>query len=172
MQFPWAFEFTQDLLLELVVHSASGRFGDFFCNSMRQREGQLLWLKTPSLFKYLSALWKLGRFRHGDYIPTKTVLRPRTNVRDMMLWDEVYCRFTAHDKDRHSSSIFNAIRSHSHSAAAAVASSGGHLAAYDTPRRAQPRSPSLQRAGFGSNWKKGRDSPVHRFVDAAFCGGD
>ena len=168
MQFPWAFEFTQDLLLELVVHSASGRFGDFFCNSMRQREGQLLWLKTPSLFKYLSALWKLGRFRHGDYIPTKTVLRPRTNVRDMMLWDEVYCRFTAHDKDRHSSSIFNAIRSHSHSAAAAVASSGGHLAAYDTPRRAQPRSPSLQRAGFGSNWKKGRDSPVHRFVVRAF----
>jgi len=55
---------------------------------------------------YLSALWKLGKFRNVDYIPTKTVLRPRYNVRDMILWDEVYCRFTPHDKDRHSASVF------------------------------------------------------------------
>ena len=162
MQFPWAFEFTQDLLLELALHSASGRFGDFFCNSMQKREALMLWLKTPSLFKYLSALWKLGRFRHGDYIPTKTVLRPRTNVRDMMLWDEVYCRFTAHDKDRHSSSIFNAIRAHSASTAAAVMSSGAGLSAFDTPRRGNAASPSLPRQnGFGWNSKRGRESPVN-----------
>ena len=106
MQFPWAFEFTQDLLLEFSLHCNSGRFGDFFCNCHRERDKQELWLKTPSLFKYLSALWQLGRFRNPDYIPTKTVLRPRYAVRDMILWDEVYCRFTMHDKDRHSSSLF------------------------------------------------------------------
>eukprot|EP01084_Bolivina_argentea_P102773 184102_1 len=106
MQFPWAFDFTQDLLLEFALHCNSGRFGNFFCNCEKERDEQQLWLKTPSLFKYLSALWKLGRFRNHDYIPTKTVLRPRYAVRDMILWDEVYCRFTMHDKDRHASSIF------------------------------------------------------------------
>lgn len=151
MQFPWAFDFTQDLLLELAMHSSSGRFGDFFCNSMKERDAQQLWLKTPSLFKYLSALWKLGRFRNPDYIPTKTVLRPRYNVRDMILWDEVYCRFTLHDKDRHSSSIFTQQAVHHHSptndrndAAANYLYGTPRGAAYSvSANRFHPRSPRL-----------------------------
>merc|ERR1712244_179998 len=129
MQFPWAFDFTQDLLLEFAMHSNSGRFGDFFCNSIKERDAQELWLKTPSLFKHLSSLQKLGRFRNNDYIPTKTVLRPRYAVRDMILWDEVYCRFTMHDKDRHSSTIFthNMQSTSHHHSSVTVSESNNHF---------------------------------------------
>ena len=101
MQFPWAFEFTQDLLLEFASHLNYGRFGDFFFNCERERDEQDIWLKTPSFFKHLHNLWdNHHRFRNSDYIPTSHVLKPRYSVRDMILWDEVYCRFTTNDKDR------------------------------------------------------------------------
>merc|ERR1711971_1433382 len=140
MQFPWASDFTQDLLLELWRHSHSGRFGDFFCNSMAQRDSQQFWLKTPSLVKYLTALWKLGKFRNVDYIPTKTVLRPRYNVRDMILWDEVYCRFTPHDKDRHSAGVFTQTQTQTQNSMATTATSTYDMVS-GGKNRYHPRSP-------------------------------
>ena len=99
-QFPWAFEFNAELLLEIAEHLNSGRFGDFYCNYDKTREELELWLKTPCIWKHLDSLWNSGHFRNPEYIPTKTVLRPHYSVRDLVLWDELYCRFTMHDKDR------------------------------------------------------------------------
>lgn len=99
-QFPHSFQFNTELLYEVALHLNSGRFGDFFCNCERERDEMDLWLKTPSLFKYLDMQWKLKKYRNTEYVPIKSVLNPSSAVRDLALWDDVYCRYTVSDGDR------------------------------------------------------------------------
>ena len=99
-QFPWAFEFTHELLLEFATHVSSGRFGDFFGNCEQDRDESELWIRTGSFFKYLKEIWSTRIYSNPGYVITSAVLRPRFAVKDIVLWDELYCRFSSHDKDR------------------------------------------------------------------------
>ena len=99
-QFPWAFEFTHELLLEFATHVSSGRFGDFFGNCEQDRDQAELWIRTGSFFKYLKEIWSTRIYSNPGYVITRAVLRPRFAVKDIVLWDELYCRFSSHDKDR------------------------------------------------------------------------
>ena len=98
-QFPWAFEFTHELLLEFATHVSSGRFGDFFGNCELDRDAEELWIRTASFFKYLKKIWSTRIYTNPSYVITSAVLRPRFAVKHMTLWDELYCRFSSHDKD-------------------------------------------------------------------------
>ncbi|ETO10195.1 myotubularin isoform 2 [Reticulomyxa filosa] len=99
-QYSWAFEFTHDLVMELMLHLNSGRFGDFFCNCQKEREDMQLWIKTPSLWRYLHRNWKQNKYRNPGYKYSQDMLKPRYYVRDLTLWDDAYCRFTSHDQDK------------------------------------------------------------------------
>merc|ERR1719295_675558 len=76
----------------------------------------------------------------------------------MILWDEVYCRFTPHDKDRHSASVFTQTQTQSsnvslnqaHSPSQTVVGRGqafsvsmGAVAGMGATNRYHPRSPRM-----------------------------
>ena len=113
IQFPWAFEFKHTMLFEYATHCSSGRFGDFFGNCEKERDEQQFWLRTPSFFKYIDKLWESDKkngkymFRNDNYTPTATVLIPKFYVKNIVLWKELYLRFTSHDKDTRKDVNFN-----------------------------------------------------------------
>ncbi|ETO32742.1 hypothetical protein RFI_04374 [Reticulomyxa filosa] len=109
-QYPRAFEFNHELIFELMLHVNSGRFGDFFCNCEKERDELHLWIRTPSLWKYLQKNWEQNKYRNPGYTPIRNVLKPRYYVRDLVLWEDAYCRFTTDDKDRKVRRYFDALQ--------------------------------------------------------------
>ncbi|XP_030754837.1 myotubularin-related protein 3 isoform X2 [Sitophilus oryzae] len=88
-QFPISFEFSQNYLIKLAQHTYSNLYGTFLCNTKKQR-GKVVAGRTFSVWEFLN----LPSFRNHLYTPPTTstgkVLWPKTNVRDLRLWSEVY----------------------------------------------------------------------------------
>jgi len=71
------FEFNEELLLFLLDHAFSSRFGTFLQNSLRDRDRLNLPSKTTSIFSYI--LHNSTVFTNPDYIPTteeRSFLKP------------------------------------------------------------------------------------------------
>ncbi|XP_067014667.2 myotubularin-related protein 3 isoform X2 [Anabrus simplex] len=85
-QFPCAFEFSHCYLVKLAQHTYSNLFGTFLCNSAQERAGLRVYERTFSVWKFLRA----PNFRNHLYCAKDQVLWPSCNVRDLVLWSEVY----------------------------------------------------------------------------------
>ncbi|XP_076275006.1 phosphatidylinositol-3,5-bisphosphate 3-phosphatase MTMR4-like isoform X3 [Rhynchophorus ferrugineus] len=90
IQFPVAFEFSQNYLVKLVQHTYSNLFGTFLCNTQNERSEVVLG-RTFSAWEFLNS----PSFKNHLYAPpsatgTSKVLWPKTNVRELHLWTEVY----------------------------------------------------------------------------------
>ncbi|XP_066262089.1 myotubularin-related protein 4 isoform X2 [Euwallacea similis] len=90
-QFPVSFEFSPGYLIKLVQHTYSNLYGTFLCNTQKQRS-KIVHGKTFSVWEFLNA----GTFKNHLYASVQSnssasrVLWPKTNVRDLRLWSEVY----------------------------------------------------------------------------------
>ncbi|PSN38099.1 Myotubularin-related protein 3 [Blattella germanica] len=86
-QFPCSFEFSQAYLVKLAQHTYSNLFGTFLCNSTQERTSLKVAERTFSVWKFL----KTPNFRNHLYNTSRDqVLWPSCNVRDLLLWSEVY----------------------------------------------------------------------------------
>ncbi|XP_050311244.1 myotubularin-related protein 4 isoform X2 [Anthonomus grandis grandis] len=90
-QFPVSFEFSHNYLIKLAQHTYSNLFGTFLCNTQKQRS-KVVYGRTFTVWEFLNG----SCFRNHLYTPPQStvsaprVLWPKTNVRDLRLWSEVY----------------------------------------------------------------------------------
>uniref|UniRef100_A0A1I8Q6D3 Lateral signaling target protein 2 homolog n=1 Tax=Stomoxys calcitrans TaxID=35570 RepID=A0A1I8Q6D3_STOCA len=86
-QFSCSFEFSMGYLIKLAQHSHSGLFGNFLCNTLKERLENSVFERTFSVWSFLSS----PMYRNPLYKPQRyKVLWPAHNVRDLSLWTEVY----------------------------------------------------------------------------------
>ncbi|XP_073835098.1 uncharacterized protein isoform X2 [Musca autumnalis] len=86
-QFSCSFEFSMGYLIKLAQHSHSGLFGNFLCNTLKERLENSVFERTFSVWSFLSS----PIYRNPLYKPQRDkVLWPAHNVRDLSLWTEVY----------------------------------------------------------------------------------
>ncbi|KAJ6636385.1 Myotubularin-related protein 3, partial [Pseudolycoriella hygida] len=86
-QFPCSFEFSMGYLIKLAQHSHSCIFGTFLCNTVKERTENSVFDRTFSVWKFLSA----PIYKNPLYVANRErVLWPAHNVRDLVLWSEVY----------------------------------------------------------------------------------
>lgn len=92
-QFPWTFEFSEDLLLVIGEHCISGRFGTFLFNFDSERRKEKLAERTPSLWTFILNNRKdyLNPFYKSN--SESEVLFPLTNVSSLQFWSNHYLRF-------------------------------------------------------------------------------
>ncbi|XP_019754641.2 myotubularin-related protein 3 isoform X3 [Dendroctonus ponderosae] len=90
-QFPVSFEFSHNYLIKLAQHTFSNLYGTFLCNTHKQRS-KIVHGRTFSVWDLLSS----SSFKNHLYAPTQStttanrVLWPKTHIRDLRLWSEVY----------------------------------------------------------------------------------
>lgn len=91
-QYPHAFEFSEELLITLMEHAYSGRFGNFLLNSNKEREEHKLHEISPSIWTYI--LTNVSAFKNPFYQPEKepSVLFPVADVKNLHLWKTYYLR--------------------------------------------------------------------------------
>ncbi|RZF47301.1 hypothetical protein LSTR_LSTR009792 [Laodelphax striatellus] len=86
-QYPCAFEFSMSFLVKLAQHIYSNLFGTFLCNSISDRKSMSVDQRTYSVWKFLEQ----PEYRNHLYKPNgDRVLLPAYNVRDLVLWRELY----------------------------------------------------------------------------------
>ncbi|XP_075154459.1 uncharacterized protein LOC142228054 isoform X2 [Haematobia irritans] len=86
-QFSCSFEFSMGYLIKLAQHSHSGLFGNFLCNTLKERLENSVFERTFSVWSFLSS----PIYKNPLYRPQRDkVLWPAHNVRDLSLWTEVY----------------------------------------------------------------------------------
>jgi len=92
-QFPMAFEFVEEMLITIMDHAFSGRFGTFLMNSEREREAARLSEISPSLWTYV--LEHSDDYLNPFYSPRKEpiVLYPRVDPMHLSLWKRYYLRY-------------------------------------------------------------------------------
>ncbi|XP_045507654.1 myotubularin-related protein 2 isoform X2 [Colias croceus] len=157
-QFPTAFEFTERLLITIVDHLYSCRFGTFLFNTERERAKEEVKTKTVSLWSYINSRQDLylnplywGPSSFGPNTPLspysrpQTVLVPVASLRIIKLWKALYCRWNP--TMRQQDPIFQRTRElvalRAQLEAAAAAAAGDHAArqhrlALTPPRVASP----------------------------------
>ncbi|EEB20241.1 conserved hypothetical protein [Pediculus humanus corporis] len=86
IQFPCSFQYSQDYLVKLAQHTYSNLFGTFLCNCSQERNVCKVSERTFSVWKFL----KGSNFKNHLYEDVSEVLWPSCNVRDLVLWSEVY----------------------------------------------------------------------------------
>lgn len=96
-QFPLAFEFTDEFLLELHYHLESCRFGTFLCNTDADREAMQLHQRTVSIWTHLLHPKHAYRFKNAMYESSSvhancSLLLPNTALSMMHLWTRCYSR--------------------------------------------------------------------------------
>ncbi|XP_026323339.1 myotubularin-related protein 2 isoform X2 [Hyposmocoma kahamanoa] len=107
-QFPTAFEFNERLLITIVDHLYSCRFGTFLFNTERERVKEEVKSKTVSLWSYINSkqdlylnplYWGPSSFTPNTppaaapYSRPQTVLVPVASLRVIKLWKALYCRW-------------------------------------------------------------------------------
>ncbi|XP_062916987.1 myotubularin-related protein 8 [Mobula hypostoma] len=92
-QFPCAFEFNENYLLEIHDHIYSCQFGNFIGNSQKERQELKIQERTHSLWPFL--LGKQYLYRNPLYKPSaiNTVLKPNTAPFNFRFWCGMYNRF-------------------------------------------------------------------------------
>ncbi|XP_076232140.1 phosphatidylinositol-3,5-bisphosphate 3-phosphatase MTMR4 isoform X2 [Calliopsis andreniformis] len=87
LQFKCSFQMSPAYLVKLAQHTYSQLFGTFLCNTRQERLQLRIWDRTFSVWRFLNS----SSFVNHLYSPLKNqVLWPRCNVRDLVLWSEVY----------------------------------------------------------------------------------
>mmetsp|Transcript_24063 Transcript_24063/g.36089 ORF Transcript_24063/g.36089 Transcript_24063/m.36089 type:complete len:823 (+) Transcript_24063:58-2526(+) len=91
-QFPRAFEFNSQMLLEIAHHASSLRFGTFLYNTDKDRRSNKLSSKTISLWTYLkeSERAKRGDFTNPIYKKCDKVLYPSWDNTHVGVWSEFW----------------------------------------------------------------------------------
>ncbi|ODN00265.1 Myotubularin-related protein 3 [Orchesella cincta] len=89
-QFPTAFEFNLTYLVKLAQHTYSNLFGTFICNTAKERQACGLERLTHSVWRFLRAPANAQKFRNNLYLYCDKVLWPSCEVRDLVLWSQVY----------------------------------------------------------------------------------
>ena len=93
LQFPCSFEFNFRFLVKLAQHTYSEHFGTFLCNSLKERRDHRVYSQTRSFWNY--AAFHRGEFTNHLYAGSREeeedrALWPKSDVRDLLLWKEVY----------------------------------------------------------------------------------
>ena len=93
LQFPCHFEFNLSFLVKLAHHTYSSLFGTFLCNSAFERKEHRVYEQTRSVWNFLKH--HPHKFCNLLYTPPSSadepsVLWPRSDVRDMLVWTDVY----------------------------------------------------------------------------------
>lgn len=89
-QFPSAFEFTDDLLIIILKHLYSCRFGTFLFNSEKERRDNDVSNSTVSLWHYLLNHPEKESFMNPFFRPTKTILFPLHSSKNIRFWEKYY----------------------------------------------------------------------------------
>nr|XP_033800110.1 myotubularin-related protein 7 isoform X1 [Geotrypetes seraphini] len=94
-QFPCAFEFNERFLIHIQHHIYSCQFGNFLCNSQKERREIRLQERTYSLWAHL---WKcrmdyMNPIYRTDHSQTQGILRPQTDPCRFKFWHGMYNRF-------------------------------------------------------------------------------
>ncbi|KAG5194379.1 hypothetical protein JEQ12_013176 [Ovis aries] len=94
-QFPCAFEFNERFLIHIQHHIYSCQFGNFLCNSQKERQELKIQERTYSLWAHL---WKnrvdyLNPLFRADHSQTRGVLHLPTAPCNFMFWNGMYNRF-------------------------------------------------------------------------------
>lgn len=106
-QFPTAFQFNERLLITVVDHLYSCRFGTFLCNTERERVKEEVKSRTVSLWSYINSrqdlylnplYWGPPSLSKADanILPCMKpleVIQPVTSLRVIKLWKALYCRW-------------------------------------------------------------------------------
>jgi len=93
LQFPCNFEFNLSFLVKLAQHTYSSMFGTFLCNTLLERRRNTVSEKTRSVWDYLEHHHvKFRNFLFETRLTKEAVdpLWPRCEVRDLLLWKDVY----------------------------------------------------------------------------------
>ncbi|PRP80936.1 myotubularin-related protein 2-like [Planoprotostelium fungivorum] len=92
-QFPASFQFTEELLVVILEHSYSGRFGTFLLDSIKQREENRVAELSPSLWAFI--LQDAEKYKNPFYNAhtSPAVLYPNSDVSSMLLWKSYYFRY-------------------------------------------------------------------------------
>lgn len=86
-QFPCSFQMSPEYIVKLAQHTYSQLFGTFLCNNRQERLQLRVRDRTFSVWRFLNS----NSFVNYLYSPSKNqVLWPSCNVRDLVLWSEVY----------------------------------------------------------------------------------
>ncbi|XP_034951437.1 myotubularin-related protein 3 [Chelonus insularis] len=86
-QFPCSFQMSSTYFVKLAQHTYSQLFGTFLCNTRHERLRLRIRERTFSVWRFLNS----SSFINHLYSPSKNqVLWPKCNVRDLVLWSEVY----------------------------------------------------------------------------------
>ncbi|XP_015125043.1 myotubularin-related protein 3 [Diachasma alloeum] len=86
-QFQCSFQMSSTYIVKLAQHTYSQLFGTFLCNTRQERLQSRIREHTFSVWRFLSS----SSFANHLYSPSKNVvLWPSCNVRDLVLWSEVY----------------------------------------------------------------------------------
>ncbi|GIY06895.1 myotubularin-related protein 3 [Caerostris darwini] len=86
-QFPCHFEFNEQYLARLVLHSYSSLFGTFLCNTEEDRKTHSVPLRTYSVWPVLN---DKSQFHNYLYNKSTEVLRPSYQIRCLKFWSELY----------------------------------------------------------------------------------
>ena len=88
LQFPCHFEFNLTYLLKLAEHTYSNLFGNFLVNNLAERRRLKIKERTRSIWGYLRS--HPSKFRNFLFVRRDEVLWARCEVRDLLLWQDVY----------------------------------------------------------------------------------
>ncbi|XP_043288971.1 myotubularin-related protein 4 isoform X2 [Venturia canescens] len=87
LQFKCSFQMSSAYIVKLAQHTYSQLFGTFLCNTRQERLQLKIRDRTFSVWRFLNS----NTFINHLYSPSKNkVLWPSCNVRDLVLWSEVY----------------------------------------------------------------------------------
>lgn len=88
LQFPVSFQFNLAFLVKMAQHTYTNLFGTFLANSLSERKKLRIRERTRSIWGYLRS--HPSKFRNFLFIRRDEVLRPKCEVRDLLLWKDVY----------------------------------------------------------------------------------
>ncbi|EDQ89407.1 uncharacterized protein MONBRDRAFT_8319 [Monosiga brevicollis MX1] len=94
VQHPTAFEYNSRLLVFLADYSRAGWFGNFQCNSHRERRARRLSQTTTSIWSAVEA--DRPRFTSSQYAPGGSdVIMPTCSLKRIELWSDYFLRYDA-----------------------------------------------------------------------------
>ncbi|XP_071020154.1 myotubularin-like isoform X5 [Oncorhynchus clarkii lewisi] len=103
-QFPTAFEFNERLLVTILDHLFSCRFGTFLFNCERARDTNELRSKTVSLWSLVNS--DLSFYQNPFYTPeSNRVLYPVASMRHLELWVTYYIRWNPRIRQQQQSPV-------------------------------------------------------------------
>jgi len=91
-QYPCGFQFNEKLLITILEHVYSCRFGTFLCDTQKQRADQRLEERTTSLWTYVNCEQNQWEYTNPFYVPDMSVLHPDVSLFTLSLWKGYHLR--------------------------------------------------------------------------------